>query len=429
MDQSFSDYLNMEQFNDADSVMDASGNSYSGANLCKLSAVNGSEGYFIFENEGYSSMGGTIAVADSTTSGTTANGWVEIYLDGELVYASSDTLDRSSLPEKIGIDISDTEWIEICLDQQGQQNSQFDVLLADFTLSRSDDLVIPGYTDVIPLKAQVGSDAPDRDAQDAVLTEGTQLNIQDAANIFDNGGAKYGAYVLNVTDNTEYDIGNGDVAMPASALIGVPILFTIADGFENGSITTDTCATFQYTFEYGRGNIKADQDGSALPIMQLLQEALVYSDNNALNSLMDYLGLDRINNVCHSYGFNSVDMQRKLMREASELDNYISAKDVCLMLNALYQNNFDVIDRDFLESYFKITAIDTTNTGMYPVGSSFDTFLNLNGINETRYNEVGLFANGDQVVIMAGLTCDGKGENSIGTIRSFAEYTVSQLMG
>ena len=178
----------------------------------------------------------------------------------------------------------------------------------------------------------------------------------------------------------------------------------------DSKISVETTTPFYFTFEGGRGNLKAEQNGDLFSVLYLMQEALIYSDNNALNSLIDYLGLDKINSVCHEYGYSSVDIQRKLISEQSPLDNYISAEDASMMLNAIYQNNFNVINREFLLNYFAITTADTSNAGMVKVGQNYNIFLNLNGYTENRYNEIGLFSDGDKMLILTVLTSDADGD-------------------
>ena len=263
--------------------------------------------------------------------------------------------------------------------------------------------------------------------QQAAVTSGNQLDMQQIGNILGGSGATYGLYVLDITNGQEYDNGTGDSSLPASALIGVPILFTIAEGVHNGTISLDSQVEFHYTFENGRGSYKQEDEGRSFPVSQMLADALANSDNNALNSLMDFLTLDRINQTCHNYGFSSVDMQKKLEPGVTPQENYISAKDAAMMLNAVYQDNFTGIGKAFLEQYFKINGADAANKGMYPACGSCNLFLNLNGITDSRYNEVALVQNGDELFILSILTCNGVADTSAAAVSSAASYVVNTL--
>lgn len=263
--------------------------------------------------------------------------------------------------------------------------------------------------------------------QQAAVSTGSQLDMEHMANLIGGTGATYSLYILDITNSQEYDNGTGDSSLPASALIGIPILFTVAEGVNSGIISLDSQVEFHYTFVNGRGTYKSEDNGRTFPISQMLADALANSDNNALNSLMDFLTLDKINQTCHAYGFTSVNMQRKLETGASTTENYISAKDAALMLNAVYQDNFTGIGKAFLEQNFKIQGSDTANKGMYPACSSCSIFLNLNGIREDKYNEVGLIQNGDEVFILSILTCNGEADTSAAAVTNAASYAVSTL--
>ena len=145
-----------------------------------------------------------------------------------------------------------------------------------------------------------------------------------------------------------------------------------------------------------------------------------------MNSLLDYLTLEHINTTCHTYGFSSVDLQRKI-GETTALENYISAQDAAMMLQAIYQNNFQGIGKEFLQTNFKISVLDTANCGMYPASSRCQTFLNLNGITDSRYNEVGLFENGEEVFILSIFTCNGVGKTAAAALAPVTTYALDTL--
>lgn len=267
------------------------------------------------------------------------------------------------------------------------------------------------------------------DDQRKQMKRGKKLDESYLDSLMAGSGARYGVYIMDLANYNYYIAGESATPLPASALIGIPIMYTIAEGVSTNVYSLDDPVKFTYTFANGRGNMKSGQNGQYFALGEMLKEALLYSDNNALNSLIDYLTLDRINSICHQYGYESVDMQRKLMSESTSLENYICPRDAAMMLNAIYQNNFTGIGRDFLRDYFKLSPGDAANKGMYPACGSSSTFLNLNGITETRYNEVGLIENGDEVFIMAVMTVEGKQEISAPCVTNAAGYVLENLKG
>lgn len=271
------------------------------------------------------------------------------------------------------------------------------------------------------------ADADTREKQQSQVTSGTLLDTSHINDLLTASGAVCGGYILDVANMQEYNCENADLSLPASALIGVPIMFTIADGMTDGSLTPETSVTFHYTFENGRGIMTAQDEGKSYSIIQLLGTALLYSDNNALNSLIDFLTLERINSTCHAYGYTSVDMQQKLTPQKLSTDNYISAKDAVLMLNAIYQNNFAVIGESFLKEHFKMSGSAQLNNGIYGACGMSETFLNLNGITDSRYNEIALVKNPGVTFIICALTSEGNPSASAGALTNLASYTSTLL--
>ena len=263
--------------------------------------------------------------------------------------------------------------------------------------------------------------------QSELMADGTWLDRNHMKDLMDASASRYGLYVMDLTNFVDYKIGEAETPLPASALIGIPIMYTIAEGISRGTYTMDDAVTFSYTFVNGRGGFKAEQNGQQIALGELLKVGLTQSDNNAWNSLMDYLTRDQINIICHQYGYSSVDLQRAITSEATDKENYISACDAAQMLNAIYQDNFTIIDSAFLQTYFRISPEDIANKGMYPACLNSNLFLNLNGITESRYNEVGLVKNGDEIFIMAALTVDGAQETSAPCVTNEAAYVLQNL--
>lgn len=266
-----------------------------------------------------------------------------------------------------------------------------------------------------------------KEEQDELLADGTWLDKNHMKSLMDASASRYGLYVMDITNFVDYKIGEAETPLPASALIGIPIMYTIAEGISRGAYSMSDPVIFSYTFVNGRGGFTAEENGQFIALGELLMAGLTFSDNNAWNSLMDYITYDQINAICHQYGYNSVDLQKNITSETTDKENYISAQDAAAMLNAIYQNNFTQIDRDFLYSYFRISPTDSANKGMYPACQNADRFLNLNGITSTRYNEVGLVENGDEVFIIAALTIDGDHTISAPSITNEAAYVLANL--
>lgn len=215
-------------------------------------------------------------------------------------------------------------------------------------------------------------------------------------------GAQESLYVWNCRDGHGRGTDLSRTSMSATGMVTVPILYTVAAKIEAGEISLDTPVTFSYTSDLyagGRGNLSSGQNGQQLSIDTLLQSMLMYSDNNATNSMIDFLTMEGIQQTCQAHGFDSVIMRRKLM--ASGEDNMISAKDATKMIQEIYDNQFSAINRDYLINYMKIRD-DAVRHAIFKSDTLYNggNFCNQNGINNGTYAEVGIvFADGKEYIV------------------------------
>ena len=212
-------------------------------------------------------------------------------------------------------------------------------------------------------------------------------------------------YVYDLQQNAGMGTDNCEQAMPASALITVPILYTTAVMIDNGALSMDSYIPFEYTYEGGRGNLTAAQNGQAVLVEEILRNMLMYSDNNAINTMINALSLDTINSVCNNAGFSSVKMERKIIRGSSSLNNYISAKDAAGIVRDLYNNTFQVINREYIVNTMRVVD-NAGRLGIFQTNELYNNgfFCNQNGIvpdrTTGRYTEVGIvFADGKEYVV------------------------------
>ena len=224
-------------------------------------------------------------------------------------------------------------------------------------------------------------------------------------------GAQESLYLRDCIEDAPRGTGEKNTAMPATGMVSVPILYTLAVKMDdpNSGITLNTPVTFQYTYDTysgGRGHLTSAQSGQQMSIDTLVQEMLMYSDNNATNSLISFLTLEGIQQTCQENDFTSVVMRRQIVKGGTSADdNLISAKDATNMVYELFMNEFSVINQDYLMNYMRICdnaqrhAIFQSDT-LYNGG----TFCNQNGIRPNpgsgTYAEVGIIlADGQQYIV------------------------------
>lgn len=133
----------------------------------------------------------------------------------------------------------------------------------------------------------------------------------------DNG--TWSVYVCNLAKNTEGAIN--DQQMQAASLIKLYIMGAVYEDYDSLSST------------YGKD--KLDEN---------LNSMITVSDNDAANTLVNYLGggddaagMARVNKFCQDHGYTSTSMGRLLLADNSNGDNYTSVKDCGKFLKTIYQ--------------------------------------------------------------------------------------------
>ena len=219
-------------------------------------------------------------------------------------------------------------------------------------------------------------------------------------------------YIYDLKHDSEVAVNDCTAQLRLSAMITVPILYTAASRIDAGDLSMDTEITYVTTIG-GRGEIPTEpRDGKSYPLSFYLQTMVNYSDNNCINILIDFLGLDSINSVCQEAGYTSVWLERGLVAsgDTGGLDNYGSAKDITLMIRDLYTGKFSSVGADFMKEYFHIAEGDSLPTviGLAPSVADASLFLNQNGHIDTRYLESAVIGeNGAEYILTIMLNGDG----------------------
>lgn len=202
-------------------------------------------------------------------------------------------------------------------------------------------------------------------------------------------GAQESMYIWDCLEECGRGTDLSRMAMPATGMVSIPILYTTAVKIQSGELSLDSPVTFKYIYAVGGGNLRAEQDGQQLSVNTLLQSMMMYSDNNATNSMIDFLTMEGIQQTCHEHNFESVLMRRKLGEDGD--DNMISSKDAAKMIQKIFDNQFSVINRDYLINYMRISD-DTARYGIFQSDTLYNdgSFCNQNGVKSDTYAEVGI---------------------------------------
>ena len=142
----------------------------------------------------------------------------------------------------------------------------------------------------------------------------------------------FGIYV-QCDDGTEVKINTSEVFQSAS-LIKLFILLAIQDE------DLDNMVEIKDSDRVGGGGVLDKLHLSSLSVRDLAMLMITLSDNMATNILINYLGMDRVNETIKKYGFKKTILQRKMLDiKAMErnMDNYTTPEDVMNVLKILYE--------------------------------------------------------------------------------------------
>ena len=239
------------------------------------------------------------------------------------------------------------------------------------------------------------------------------------------GKGKYSYAVIDLATGDIRGTSNMDQGKSASVMIDIPILYTICKGLEDGSMDLSEPVTFHYEVD-GRGKLGRSEDGSSYTMEEMAEYMLQYSDNNATNSLLSYLGYDLINNTCAKNGYLSVKIVSKIAKtkDYTEQDNYVSAEDLAGMLKEIW-NSDQEINQNFLEKHMIIQDSTRTNG----IGKNIDTgnFLNLNGQKADKYNETAVITDEDKSYGLVFLGYQGEVERLRNAAAEFGSAAYQEL--
>ena len=143
--------------------------------------------------------------------------------------------------------------------------------------------------------------------------------LNQVQSLLPSGNGTWSVYVCNLAKNTEGS--SNDQQMQAASLIKLYIMGAVYEDYDSLS-----------------SKYSKDQLDNALNSM------ITVSDNDAANTLVNYLGggddaagMARVNKFCQDHGYTSTSMGRLLLADNSKGDNYTSAKDCGKFLKTIYQ--------------------------------------------------------------------------------------------
>ena len=134
---------------------------------------------------------------------------------------------------------------------------------------------------------------------------------------------------------------NGDKKVLSASMIKLLILAELMKKiFENKFSVSDTVMMANFMKIGGDGVLKEVNTGHHFTLKELVTLMIIVSDNQATNILIDFLGMENINQLGKELDLKETFLGRKMMdAEARKkgYDNYTCADDISLLLKLIYQ--------------------------------------------------------------------------------------------
>ena len=134
---------------------------------------------------------------------------------------------------------------------------------------------------------------------------------------------------------------NGDKKVLSASMIKLFILAELMKKiFENKFSLSDTVMMANFMKIGGDGVLKELNTGHHFTLKELATLMIIVSDNQATNILIDFLGMENINQLGKELDLKETFLGRKMMdAEARKkgYDNYTCADDISLLLKLIYQ--------------------------------------------------------------------------------------------
>jgi len=146
------------------------------------------------------------------------------------------------------------------------------------------------------------------------------------------------AFVIKDMKNGDTCIYQDDLVIKSASLIKIFILAEAVCRIREGKLELDTEIDVKES-DMVDFSVLMFLKARPYTLEELLKLMIVYSDNTATNVLIDYLGMDEINNRIKQLGFSKTVLQRKMMdfeaaREGKE--NYTTPGETAQFLQRMY---------------------------------------------------------------------------------------------
>ena len=160
---------------------------------------------------------------------------------------------------------------------------------------------------------------------------------------------EYAAYVKDLTDGSVLLNVSYDTRLVSASIIKVPVMVYVLNEVKKGNVSLDQKLLVRKeeilddtrVFEYGEREYS---------LQELLTWMIINSDNTATNVILEYFGIQNINEYLKSLDLRNTAVERKMLDyEAIEngRNNYMSHEDICKVYEWLYKK--EILTKELCE--------------------------------------------------------------------------------
>ena len=176
-----------------------------------------------------------------------------------------------------------------------------------------------------------------------------------------NRKGDYGFYYRDLKSGKKIGYNENSI-FPAASIIKIPIMIEFFRQSEAGLIDKDKLISLPVANRVGGAGILHElRDDIKMKLSELVLLMIILSDNTATNLVIDILGIDNINKFLNKRDYKSC-LQRKMMDFTAQKEgkeNYITAKEIGLILKDIYNNDFAKISKDSCDEMLSIMTKQT----------------------------------------------------------------------
>ena len=153
-----------------------------------------------------------------------------------------------------------------------------------------------------------------------------------------------GLYIEDTRTKETFTI-NPDRSFPSASVIKVPLLALLLEDARQGRVDLEPPIGITPENRVGGTGILSElPENIALPLSYHAKLMIILSDNIATNTVIDAVGMDRLNAYCRERGMPNTSLQRKMMdfdALARGLNNYTSASEIGKMLSLVAEGKWE----------------------------------------------------------------------------------------